>query len=358
MFASVHPSPAGADDAQIVGAARPAEREAGDDDKEGAVKVLRRQFLRLSAGAAVLPAVSRMARAQAYPTRPVRIVVGFAAGGGTDLTARLIAQWLSERIGQPFIVENRPGASSNVAAEMVARALPDGHTLLFANATNAINATLYDNLSFNDMAPIASIMRVPLVMEVHPSVPTMTPAEFIAYAKANPGKLNVASPGIGTPLHVAGEMFKMMSGLDIVFVTYRGTGPALVDLLAGRTQVMFDALPASLEHIKAGGLRALAVTTAVRAEALPNVPPLGDVVPGYEASSWFGLVAPTGTPDEAIDRLNKEVNSALNDAKFKSRFTDLGGTVLMGSPSDFGKLIADETGKWGKVVKFSGIKPH
>jgi len=302
-----------------------------------------------------------MARAQAYPTRPVRIVVGFAAGGGTDLTARLIAQWLSERIGQPFIVENRPGASSNVAAEMVARALPDGHTLLFANATNAINATLYDNLSFNfvrDMAPIASIMRVPLVMEVHPSVPTMTPAEFIAYAKANPGKLNVASPGIGTPLHVAGEMFKMMSGLDIVFVTYRGTGPALVDLLAGQTQVMFDALPASLEHIKAGRLRALAVTTAVRAEALPNVPPLGDVVPGYEASSWFGLVAPTGTPDEAIDRLNKEVNSALNDAKFKSRFTDLGGTVLIGSPSDFGKLIADETGKWGKVVKFSGIKPH
>jgi tripartite-type tricarboxylate transporter receptor subunit TctC len=302
-----------------------------------------------------------MARAQAYPTRPVRIVVGFAAGGGTDLTARLIAQWLSERIGQPFIVENRPGASSNVAAEMVARALPDGHTLLFANATNAINATLYDNLSFNfvrDMVPVASIMRVPLVMEVHPSVPTMTPAEFIAYAKANPGKLNVASPGIGTPLHVAGEMFKMMSGLDIVFVTYRGTGPALVDLLAGQTQVMFDALPASLEHIKAGRLRALAVTTAVRAEALPNVPPLGDVVPGYEASSWFGLVAPTGTPDEAIDRLNKEVNSALNDAKFKSRFTDLGGTVLIGSPSDFGKLIADETGKWGKVVKFSGIKPH
>ena len=325
------------------------------------MKLVRRQFLQLAAGAAALPAVSRMARVQAYPTRPVRIVVGFAAGGGTDLTARLIAQWLSERIGQPFIVENRPGASSNVAAEMVARALPDGHTLLFANATNAINATLYDNLSFNfvrDMAPIASIMRVPLVMEVHPSVPTMTPAEFIAYAKANPGKLNVASPGIGTPLHVAGEMFKMMSGLDIVFVTYRGTGPALVDLLAGQTQVMFDALPASLEHIKAGRLRALAVTTAVRAEALPNVPPLGDVVPGYEASSWFGLVAPTGTPDEAIDRLNKEVNSALNDAKFKSRFTDLGGTVLIGSPSDFGKLIADETGKWGKVVKFSGIKPH
>ena len=325
------------------------------------MKLVRRQFLHLAAGAAALPAVSRMARAQAYPTRPVRIVVGFAAGGGTDLTARLIAQWLSERIGQPFIVENRPGASSNVAAEMVARALPDGHTLLFANATNAINATLYDNLSFNfvrDMAPIASIMRVPLVMEVHPSVPTMTPAEFIAYAKANPGKLNVASPGIGTPLHVAGEMFKMMSGLDIVFVTYRGTGPALVDLLAGQTQVMFDALPASLEHIKAGRLRALAVTTAVRAEALPNVPPLGDVVPGYEASSWFGLVAPTGTPDEAIDRLNKEVNSALNDAKFKSRFTDLGGTVLIGSPSDFGKLIADETGKWGKVVRFSGIKPH
>jgi tripartite-type tricarboxylate transporter receptor subunit TctC len=314
----------------------------------------------LAAGAAVLPTASRAAAAETYPARPVRTIVGFAAGGGTDLTARLIGQWLSERLGQPFIVENRPGGASNLAAEMVAHAPGDGYTLLLINPTNAINATLYDHLNFNfirDIAPVASIMRVPLVMEVNPSLAVKSVPEFIAYAKSNPGKLNLASSGTGTPIHVAGELFKMMTSLDMVQVNYRGSGPALVDLLSGQVQVMFDAMPASLPHIKQGRLRPLAVTTANRAEALPDVPVLSESVPGYEASTWFGIGAPKDTPREIIDKLNVEINAALLDPKVKSRLADLGGTVFSSSPDDFGKLIADETEKWAKVVKFSGAKP-
>ena len=325
------------------------------------MKLPRRTFLHLAAGAAALPAVSRMAMAQPYPSRPVRIIVGQAAGSGSDTAARLIGQWLSERLGQQFIIENRPGAAGNIATEAVVRALPDGHTLLLVNAGNAINATLYDKLNFNfirDIAPVAGIFRVPQVMEVNPSVPVKTVSEFIAYAKANPGKVNMASAGIGSVHHVAGELFKFMTGVDMVHVPYRGTTPALTDLLAGQAQVMFDVTPSSTPHIRAGKLRALAVTTSTRADVLPEIPIMGDFVPGYEASAWLGFGAPKDTPGAIIGMLNREVNAGLADPAIKTRIADLGGTVLAISPAEFGKLIADETEKWAKVVKFANIKPE
>jgi tripartite-type tricarboxylate transporter receptor subunit TctC len=325
------------------------------------MKLPRRQFLHLAAGAAALPAMSRIARAQAYPTRPVRIIVGQAAGSGSDTAARLIGQWLSERLGQQFIVENRPGAAGNIATEAVARAPPDGHTLLLVNTGNAINATLYDKLNFNfirDIAPVAGIFRVPQVMEVNPSVPAKTVPDFIAYAKANPGKVNMASAGIGSVHHVAGELFKFMTGVDVVHVPYRGTTPALTDLLAGQAQVMFDVTPTSTPHIRAGKLRALAVTTATRADVLPEIPIMGDFVPGDEASAWLGFGAPKDTPAAIIGMLNREVNAGLADPAIKTRIADLGGTVLAISPVEFGKLITDETEKWAKVVKFANIRPE
>ena len=323
------------------------------------MKLPRRNFLRLAAGAAALPALARIARAETYPSRPVRIVVGLAPGGANDIVARLMGQWLSERLGQPFVIENRPGAGTNIATEMVVRAPPDGYTLLFVSATSAINATLYERLNFNfirDIAPVASIATNPLVMEVHPSVPAKTVPEFIAYAKANPGKINMASPGIGTTPHLAGELFKMRAGVDMVHVPYRGGGPALTDLLGGQVQVYFPGTVSSIEYIKTGRLRALAVTAATRSEALPDLPTVGEFVPGYEASNWFGVGAPKATPAAIVEQLNKEINASLADPKLKARLTDLGGTPLVGSPADFGKLIAEETEKWGKVVKFTGIK--
>ena len=325
------------------------------------MKLPRRQFLHLTAGAAALPAVSHFAWAQAYPTRPVRLVVGFPPGGGTDITARLIGQWLSERLGQQFVIENRPGAGSNIATEGVARAAADGYTLLLVSAAHAINATLYDRLNYNflrDFAPVAGIIRVPNVMEVNPSLPPKSVSEFIAYAKANPGKLNMASGGNGTAQHLAGELFKMMTGVVMVHVPYRGDAPALTDLIGGQVQVMFGSIPPSVEHIRAGKLRALAVTTATRAEALPDIPTVSDFVPGYEASAWYGIGAPKSTPAEIIDTLNKEINAGLSDPKIKARLADLGGNVLSGSPADFGKLIADETEKWGKVIRAANIKPE
>ena len=290
----------------------------------------------------------------------MRIIVGFPAGGPTDITARLIGQWLSERLGQQFVIDNRPGAGSNIAVETVVRAPPDGYTLLIVGATNAVNATLYDKLNFNfirDIAPVAGIIRVPLIMEVHPSVPAKTVPEFIAFAKANPGKINMASGGNGTTLHVSGELFKMMTGVNMIHVPYRGAGPMLIDLLGGQVQVTFDPMPSSIEYIRAGKLRALAVTTAIRSEALPDVPSVGEFVPGYEASTWYGVGAPKNTPAEIVDKLNKEINAGLADPKIKARLADLGNIGLALSPADFGKLIADETEKWGKVVKFSGAKP-
>jgi tripartite-type tricarboxylate transporter receptor subunit TctC len=325
------------------------------------MKLPRRQFLHLAAGAAALPAVSRTAWPQAYPTRPVRIIVGQAAGSGSDTAARLIGQWLSERLGQQFVIENRPGAAGNIATEAVVRAPPDGHTLLLVNTGNAINATLYDKLNFNfirDIAPVAGIFRVPQVMEVNPSVPAKTVSEFIAYAKANPGKVNIASAGIGSVHHVAGELFKFMTGVDMVHVPYRGTTPALTDLLAGQAQVMFNVTPTSTPHIRAGKLRALAVTTATRADVLPEIPIMGDFVPGYEASAWLGFGAPKDTPAAIIGLLNREVNAGLADPAIKTRIADLGGTVLAISPAEFGKLITDETEKWAKVVKFANIRPE
>jgi tripartite-type tricarboxylate transporter receptor subunit TctC len=317
--------------------------------------------LHLAAGAAALPAVSRVARAQAYPTRPVRIVVGLAPGGTNDIVARLMGQWLSERLGQPFVIDNRPGAASNIATEAVARAAADGYTLLLSSVNNAISATLYERLNFNfirDITAVAGILRTPNVMVVNPSVPAKSVPEFIAYAKANPGKLNMASPGNGTSLHVVGELFKMMTGVNMVHVPYRGGGPALTDLLGGQVQVYFTGTVSSIEYIKTGRLRALAVTTATRSEALPDVPTVSEFVPGYEASGWFGVGAPKSTPTEIIDKLNNEVNAALADPKMKARLADVGGTALSGSPADFGKLIADETEKWAKVIKFAGIKPE
>jgi tripartite-type tricarboxylate transporter receptor subunit TctC len=319
----------------------------------------RRRFLHLAAGAAALPAVSRIASAQAYPARPVRIILGFPPGGAVDIVARLMGQWLSERLGQPFIIENRPGAGGNIGAEAVVRAPPDGYTLLLVATPNAINATLYEKLNFNfirDIAPVASIIDAPLVMEVHPSHPAKTVPEFIAYAKANPGKINMASSGNGTSIHIAGELFKMMTGVNMVHVPYRGAPAALTDLIGGQVQVMFDSLPNSVEYIRSGRLRPLAVTTATRSAALPDVPTVGEVVPGYEARAWWGVGAPKNTPAEIIDRLNREINAGLADPVMKARFVDLGATVFPGSAADFRKFIADETEKWGKVVKFSGAK--
>ena len=324
------------------------------------MKHSRRVFLRVAAGAAALPALSRTIPAQAYPSRPVRIVVGFAAGGGGDTLMRLMGQWLSERLGQPFIVENRPGAGTNIATEAVVRAPADGYTLLYVSPASAINATLYPNLSFNflsDIAPVARIGHQPDVMEVNPSVPTETVAEFIAYAKANPGKVSFGSSGIGNTPHMTGELFKMMTGVDMVHVPYRGEAPALTDLLAGRVQVMFSTMPGSIGYIKAGKLRALGVTTTTRAEALPELPTVADFVTGYEVSSWNGMGAPAGTPAHVVETLNREINAALADPKIKSRLADLGNTVTPGSPVDFGKYIARETEKWAKVIKFANIKP-
>jgi len=324
------------------------------------MKLPRRRFLHLAAGAAALPALSRIARAQTYPSRPVRWVVPFPPGGVTDIVARLISQWLSERLGQPFVIENRPGAGGNIGAEAVVKAAPDGYTLYLSSSPNAISATLYDNLNFNfirDIAPVASISISPLVMEVNPSVPAKTVPEFVAYAKANSGKLNMASNGNGTTSHLAGELFKMMTGINMLHVPYRGAAPALTDLIGGQVQVMFDVMASSIEHIRAGKLRALAVTTATRSEALPDVPNVGEFLPGFEASAWQGVGVPKNTPTEIVDKLNKEINAALSDPKIKARLADLGGTVLSGSPADFGKLIADETGKWGKVIRAANIKP-
>jgi tripartite-type tricarboxylate transporter receptor subunit TctC len=319
----------------------------------------RRRFLSLSAGAAVLPAVSRFAWAQTYPTRPVRIIVGAAPGGGADITARLIGQWLSERLGQQFLIENRPGGGTNIGTEAVVRAPADGYTLLLAGSAAAINATLFEKLTFNfirDMVPVAGIVRVPQVMQVNPSLPVTTVPEFIAYAKANPGKIAMGSGGNGSPAHVAGELFKMMTGVNMVHVPYRGGAPAVADLLGGQIQVTFTDMATSIEYIRTGKLRALAVATAMRSEALPDIPTVDDFLPGFEASQWFGLGAPKDTPFEIIGRLNTAINAALGDAKIKARLSDLGGTVLPGSPADFGKLIAADTEKWAKVVKFAGIK--
>jgi tripartite-type tricarboxylate transporter receptor subunit TctC len=321
----------------------------------------RRQFLRLTCGVAALPAFSSSAAAQAYPSRPVRLVVGTAAGGAPDIIARLIGQWLSERLGQQIIVENRPGAGSNIATDAVARAPSDGYTALLLGAPQVINTTLYEKLSFDlarDIAPVASIISVPLVMQTNPRFPAKTVPEFVAYAKANPGKVSMASAGIGTSTHVAGELFKMVAGIDMVHVPYRGGVPAQTDLIAGQVQVAFLGVPDSIEHIRAGRLRALAVTATKRLDMLPNIPTVGDFIPGYEANTWFGIGVPRNTPADIIDRLNKEINAALADPKMKARLADLGGTPLPGSPAAFGKLIADETEKWAKVIKFAGIKPE
>jgi tripartite-type tricarboxylate transporter receptor subunit TctC len=321
----------------------------------------RRQFLRLAAGATALPALSRIARAQAYPTRPVRVIVGFPPGGSTDIIARIMGQWLSERLGQPVIIDNRPGAASNTAAEAVVRAPADGYTLLLIFSANAINASLYDKLNFDfirDIAPVASIARVPHVLEINPAVPAKTVPEFIAYAKANPGKLNMASGGVGTPAHVSRELFKMMTGVNMVHIPYRGAAPALTDLIAGQVQVEFDNLASSIEHIRAGKLRALAVTTTTRGDVLPDIPTVADFVTGYEASAFFGIGAPKGTPSDVVVKLNKEINAALASATIKARIADIGGMMLATSPADFGKLIADDTEKWGKVIRAANIKPE
>jgi tripartite-type tricarboxylate transporter receptor subunit TctC len=325
------------------------------------MKLARRQFLKSTAMAAALPAVSQIAWGQAYPARPVRIIVGFPAGSSQDIVARMVGQWLSERFGQPVIIDNRPGAGGNIAVEAVVNASPDGYTLLMTGPNNAVNATLYDNLKFNfirDIEPVARIMSVPLVMEVNLSVPAGTVPEFIAYAKANPGKINMASAGNGTAVHVSGELFKMMTGVDMVHVPYRGSPLAMTDLFGGRVQIIFDNMPGSIGYIRAGKLRPLAVTTVTRSELLPDVPPLRDFVPGYAASAWYGVGAPKNTPTEIIERLNQEINSALADPAMKARLVDIGGTMLPGSPADLGRFIAEETEKWAKVVRFAGIKPE
>jgi tripartite-type tricarboxylate transporter receptor subunit TctC len=321
------------------------------------MKLPRRQLFPLAAAA--LPVLSRLARAQAWPARPVRILVGFTAGGAFDLVARLMAQWLAEQLHQPFIVENRPGAGSNIATEAAVVAPADGHTLLLGGATNAINATLYSKLGFNfirDLAPVAGVVRQPNVMAVHPSFPATTVPDFIAYAKANPGKINMGSPGSGTSQHLAGELFKTMAGVDLVHVPYRGAAQSLADLIAGQVQVSFDPLPAAIGHIRTGKLRALAVTTAQRQEALRDLPTVGEFVPGYEASGWNGVLVPRNTPGEIVERLNKEINAGLTDAKVKARLAELGVTTLGGSAAEFGTLIAEETEKWGKVVRATNIK--
>jgi tripartite-type tricarboxylate transporter receptor subunit TctC len=323
------------------------------------MKLPRRRFLQLAAGAGALPAMSRIALAQTYPARLVRLVVGYPPGGPTDIVARIAAAWLSERVGQQVIVENRPGASGNVATEAVVRAAPDGYTLILTTAAHAINPSLFDKLGFNfirDTEPVASIMYGPNMMVLNPSVPAKTVPEFIAYAKANPGKVNMASPGTGTSIHVSGELFKMMAGIDMLHVPYRGSAPALTDLIGGQVHVMFDAMSSSIEHVKAGKLRALAVTTARRSGLLPELPTIGEFLPGYEATTWWGICAPKGTPRDVVDLLNKEIGAGLDDPKLKARIADLGCSVLAGSPADFGTLIASETEKWAKVVKFAGIK--
>jgi tripartite-type tricarboxylate transporter receptor subunit TctC len=323
------------------------------------MKLPRRTFLYLAAGAAALPSVPRVAWAQSYPARPVRILVGFAAGQAIDILVRIVAQSLSDQLGQQFVIENRPGAGGNLAAEVVVRSPPDGYTLLAVGMNNMINATLYERLSFNfirDIAPVASILRAPQVMLVNPSVPAGTMSEFITYAKANPGKINMASAGVGSPTHLSGELFKMMTGINMLHVPYRGSPAALTDLIAGQVQVMFDNVTSSLEHIRTGRLRALAVTTTTRWEGLPDIPTVSDVLPGFETGGMAGIGAPKGTPAEIIGKLNKGINSAIADGKVKTRLVDLGGTVLPGSPADFEKLIAVETEKWAKVVKFSGAK--
>src|SRR5215471_16193558 len=324
------------------------------------MKLPRRNFLHLAAGTAALPAMSRIAWAQAYPTRPVRVIVPFAPAGTTDIAARLMGHWLSERLDQQFVIENRPGASTTIGTEAVVRASPDGYTLLLITTSSAINTTLF-KLSYNfldDIVPIAGIFRVPNVMVVHPSVPAKTVPEFIAYAKANPGKINVESTGAGTSNHLAGELFKLMTGVDMVHIQYRGNGPALIDLLAGQVQVGFDTMPASIEYIRAGRLRALAVCTATRSHALPDLPTVSEFVPGYESSGYFGFGAPANTPAEIVDKLNKEINAGLADPKLKTQLVDLGGIILGGSSADFKTLITEETEKWGKVIRTANIKPE
>ena len=319
----------------------------------------RRKFVYLATGCAALPVVSWIAQAQTYPSRPVRVIVGFAAGGSADIIARLMGQWLSERLGQQFIIENRPGAGTNIATAAVAEATPDGYTLLLVTAANFINATLYENLKFNfirDIVPVASLSREPSVMVVHPSVPANTVLEFIAYAKANPGKITMASGGNGAPSHVSGELFKMLTGVNLVHVPYRGAGPALTDLLGGQVQVYFTPMSAAIEYIRADKLRALAVTTAERSKALADIPTVNEFVPGYEASQWYGIGAPQNTPAEIVAKLNREINAGLVDPKLKARLADMGEIELGGSPAEFGKLIVQETEKWAKVVKFSGAK--
>jgi tripartite-type tricarboxylate transporter receptor subunit TctC len=323
------------------------------------MKLPRRNFLHLAAGAAAFPAVSRIANAQTYPARPVRVIVPFGPAGATDIVARLMGQWLSERLGQQFIIDNRPGAGSNIGTESVVRSAPDGYMLLLVGPPAAINAMLYEKLTFNfirDIAPVAAVVRMPNVMAVNPSVPATTVPEFITYAKANPGKINFASTGIGSTPHVNGELFKMMAGVDMIHVPYRSAAAALTDLLSGQMQAYLGTAATTIQYIKGGSLRALAVTTAMRSEALPNIPTVAEFVPGYEASAWYGVGAPRNTPVEIVAKLNKEINAALADANMKARLADLGGIALTGSPGDFGKLIADETEKWAKVVKFAGVR--
>ena len=322
-------------------------------------KLARRQFLKCAGVAVAAPAVSRVARAQAYPAKPVRFIHGYVPGGSADITSRLIGQWLSDRLGQPFIVESRPGAGSNIGTDAVVRAASDGYTILLVAPANAINATLYERLPYNfirDIAPVAGLIRFPNVMEVNPSVPVKTVPDFIAYAKANPGRINMASSGNGSTIHMSGELFKMMTGITMVHVPYRGAAPALTDMIGGQVQVMFDNVPSSLEYVRTGKLRPLAVTTATRSEVLPDIPTVGDSVPGYESSAWYGIGAPRNTARDIIDLLNREINAGLADPKLKATFAGLSAAVIPGSPEDFGKLIADETEKWGKVVKFSGAK--
>jgi tripartite-type tricarboxylate transporter receptor subunit TctC len=325
------------------------------------MKLGRREFLKLAGAAIATPVISQVAHAEAYPVKPVRFIHGYAPGGSADITARLIGQWLSDHLGQPFIVESRPGAGSNIGTEAVVHAAPDGYTILLVAPANAINATLYERLPYNfmqDLAPIAGLIRFPNVMEVNPSVPVTTVQEFIAYAKANPGRINMASSGNGSTIHMSGELFKMMTGITMVHVPYRGAAPALADMIGGQVQVMFDNVPSSLEHIRTGKLRALAVTTAKRSDVLPDLPTVGDFLPGYESSAWYGVGAPRNTSRDIIDLLNREINAGLADPRLKARFAELSAAVIPGSPEDFGTLIADETGKWGKVVKFSGAKAN
>jgi tripartite-type tricarboxylate transporter receptor subunit TctC len=325
------------------------------------MKLPRRRFLHLAAGAAALPALSRVARAQAYPTRPVRLIVGFPAGGSFDIVARLIGQWLFERLGQPFVIENRPGAGGNIATEAVVRAAPDGHTLLLVGPPNAINATLYEKLNYDfirDITPVGGISRAPNVMVINPLVPAKSVTEFISYAKANPGKVNMGSSGIGTSIHLCGELFKLMAGVNMVHVPYRGSAPMLTDLIGGQVQVAFDNLQPAIPHIKGGTLRALAVTTSARSEMVPELPPISDFVPGYEVSTWNGIVAPRNTPDGIVLLLNREINAGLADAKLKERIAEMGASPLTVSPAEFTKFVADDTEKWGKVIRAANIKPE